>query len=105
MPGVGGVHSSKDAANPRGAKGPYGRRVFVREEENRLDNPTTEQATVSPALSSLRRKLSEKAKQEPKFRSVILCMSLAMSLPESRMRETCKSGLTRGRGRPSLLYR
>lgn len=33
-----------------------------------MDNPTTEKATMSPALSSLRRKLSEKAKQEPKFR-------------------------------------
>jgi RNA-directed DNA polymerase len=68
MPGVGGVHNSEDAANPRGAKGPCGRHVVVREEENRLDNPTTEKATMSPTLSSLRQKLNQKAKQEPKFR-------------------------------------
>jgi RNA-directed DNA polymerase len=72
-PGVGGVHSSEEAANPRGAKGPYWKHACVREEESRLENPTTDEAargkkTLPPTLSSLRRKLGQKAKQEPRFR-------------------------------------
>ena len=73
MSEVGGVHSSWEAANPRGAKGPYCWHVFVRREAFRLDNPTTDNAAgpnagLPPTLVSLRRKLAEKAKREPKFR-------------------------------------
>jgi hypothetical protein len=66
---VGGLHRSEEAANPRGAKGPYWNHVCVREEESRLDNPTTDKAAwreknLPPTLSSLKRKLGQKAKQE-----------------------------------------
>jgi RNA-directed DNA polymerase len=72
--------------NSRGAKGPCQQCVFARDEEIRLDdNPTTEDVTTSPPtapvqperigtvtlpqkVSELRRKLGQKAKQEPKFR-------------------------------------
>ena len=72
-PGVGGVHSSEEAANSRGAKGPYWRHASVRGGEFRLPIATTGAAGnpdkgLSPELSSLRRKLGQKAKQEPKFR-------------------------------------
>jgi len=59
--------------NARGAKGPYFKLADVRREEFRLDQSTTEKAGNPetdrwPKLSSLRRKLGHKAKQEPKFR-------------------------------------
>ena len=73
--------------NSRGAKGPCQIHVFIRSEENRLDTrPTTEESdglrwdqqldqpekksgvTLPPKVSELRRKLGQKAKQEPKFR-------------------------------------
>jgi RNA-directed DNA polymerase len=71
--------------NARGAKGPCQIRAAVRGRENRLDpqDPTTETRTkeavndtlevrhgviLSPKLTLLRRKLSQKAKQEPQFR-------------------------------------
>jgi RNA-directed DNA polymerase len=71
--GVGGVHSSEEAANPRGAKGPYWKQVCVREGESRLEKPTTNKAAcwenkLPLTLSSLRRKLGQKAEQEPRFR-------------------------------------
>jgi RNA-directed DNA polymerase len=72
--GVGQAHSSKEASNDRGAKGPERRHAYGREGESRLDeNPTTEELKLSDKkakgkLSLLRHKLSEKAKQEPKFR-------------------------------------
>jgi RNA-directed DNA polymerase len=74
LAGVGQAHSSKEASNDRGAKGPERRRAYGRERESRLDkSPTTEelrhsQAKAKEKLSLLRHKLSEKAKQEPKFR-------------------------------------
>lgn len=72
-PGVGGVHSSEEAANHRGAKGPYWRHVSVRGGERRLPRATTGEACnpdmgLPLRLSSLRRKLGQKAKQEPRFR-------------------------------------
>src|ERR1039457_860478 len=69
--------------NAGGAKGPYWKHDFVRRGENRLDeNPVTEtrvavgkakpETVQAPGLpervSQLRQKLSQKAKQEPKFR-------------------------------------
>jgi len=73
--------------NSRGAKGPRQIHVFIRSEEIRLDTrPTTEESdglrwdqhldqpekksgvTLPPKVSELRRKLGQKAKQEPKFR-------------------------------------
>ena len=70
--------------NSRGAKGPYRLCADVREGETRLDpkGPTTERSEVNPdlppevgkrrnlptKLSLLRRKLNQKAKQEPRFR-------------------------------------
>jgi len=74
LAGVGQAHSSEEASNDRGAKGPERRHAYEREGESRLDeNPTTEELKLSKAkgkgkLSLLRHKLSEKAKQEPKFR-------------------------------------
>ena len=57
-------------SNVRGAKGPCQIRACVREREDRLDSqdPTTETRVIPPKLSLLRHKLSQKAKQEPKFR-------------------------------------
>jgi len=76
--GVGQAHSSEEAGNDRGAKGPEQRYAYGREGESRLDeNPTTEELKLAEAkargeragkLSLLRHKLSEKAKGEPKFR-------------------------------------
>lgn len=71
--GVGGVHSSEEAANPRGAKGPYWRHVSVRQEASRLEHPNTEDVAkpkkgLPRSLTSLRQKLGQKARQEPKFR-------------------------------------
>jgi len=76
--GVGQAHSSEEASNDRGAKGPEQRRAYGREGESRLDeNPTTEELKLAGAkgegerlgkVSLLRHKLSEKAKAEPKFR-------------------------------------
>jgi len=80
--GVGQAHSSKEAGNDRGAKGPEQGRAYGREGENRLDkSPTTEELKPAGAqpkgdrtskelgkVSLLRHKLSEKAKAEPKFR-------------------------------------
>ncbi len=68
-----GVIVVEKPGNAGGAKGPYGRHACVRGEASRLDHPTTEHAGVSRSglpstLSSLRQKLSRKAKQEPKFR-------------------------------------
>jgi RNA-directed DNA polymerase len=73
--------------NSRGAKGPCQIHVFIRGEEIRLDTrPTTEErdglhwdqhldqpekksgVKLPPDVSELRRKLGQKAKQEPKFR-------------------------------------
>ena len=63
--------------NSRGAKEPCQVRACVREREDRLDSddpmldskgPTTEKRQLPPKLSLLRHKLSQKAKQEPKFR-------------------------------------
>ena len=76
-----------------------------------VERPTTEDAgvsrsTLSPALSSLRHRLGQKAKQEPKFP----VHADGERLWESRMREIRTSGLTRGvargapRTRPLLLY-
>src|SRR6185437_5168218 len=73
---------AKKRGNARGAKGPHWNIAAVRGKENRLDeNPTTEQRLHIEALkkqasgdglpdklSLLRQKLSQKAKQEPKFR-------------------------------------
>jgi len=65
-------------SNVRGAKGPCQVRAWVREREDRLnsddpmldaqENSTTEKRVIPPKLSLLRHKLSQKAKQEPKFR-------------------------------------
>src|SRR5476651_1319044 len=65
-------------SNVRGAKGPCQVRAWVREREVRLDSedpmldskesPTTERRRLPSKLSLLRHKLSQKAKQEPKFR-------------------------------------
>ena len=82
LAGVGQDHSSKEAGNDRGAKGPERRNAYGREGENRLDkSPTTEELKLDAAqppgerdrralgkVSLLRHKLSEKAKAEPKFR-------------------------------------
>ena len=73
--------------NSRGAKGPCQIHAFIRSEEDRLDTrPTTEESdglrwdqqldepekksgvALPPKVSELRRKLGQKAKQEPKFR-------------------------------------
>jgi len=74
---------AKKRGNARGAKGPYCKHDSVRGGENRLDeNPTTEtraaagkampetvkEPGVPEKVSQLRQKLSQKAKQEPKFR-------------------------------------
>lgn len=72
-PEVGGVRSSEEAGNDRGAKGPCQVRVLFQGREDRLgpNDPTTETRQsndLPPKLSLLRTKLSQKAKQEPKFR-------------------------------------
>jgi RNA-directed DNA polymerase len=55
--------------NARGAKGPCQVRASVRGREDRLEEtPTTDKRFIPPTLSLLRQKLSQKAKQEPKFR-------------------------------------
>jgi RNA-directed DNA polymerase len=56
--------------NARGAKGPCQVRAWVRGREGRLEEiPTTDERHELPrTLSLLRHKLSQKAKQEPKFR-------------------------------------
>src|SRR5947209_2241534 len=56
--------------NARGAKGPCQIRATARGREDRLDpnDPTTEARHIPKKLSLLRLKLSQKAKQEPKFR-------------------------------------
>ena len=72
--GVGRAHSSEEAGNDRGAKGPDRKQADVRGKESRLGEiPTTENLDrgASPGtekLSLLRQKLSCKAKQEPRFR-------------------------------------
>jgi len=85
-----------------------------------LEVPTTEDVTKShrslpQSLTSLRQKLGQKAKQEPKFRFYTLCGHICRtarfitvhasgeSLQESRMREIRTSGLRRG-SLPSLRY-
>lgn len=56
-------------SNVRGAKGPCQIRAAARRRENRLEEiPTTEPRDIPETLSLLRQKLSQKAKQEPKFR-------------------------------------
>jgi RNA-directed DNA polymerase len=56
-------------SNARGAKGPCQVRAAVRGREDRLEEiPTTDKRFIPPKLSLLRQKLSQKAKQEPKFR-------------------------------------
>lgn len=56
--------------NARGAKGPCQIRAAARGREDRLDqtDPTTDTRDIPEKLSLLRQKLSQKAKQEPKFR-------------------------------------
>ena len=56
--------------NARGAKGPCQVRATVRGRRNRLDpqDPTTDKRHLPDTLILLRQKLSQKAKQEPKFR-------------------------------------
>ena len=72
--GVGQAHSSAEAGNDRGAKGPECERASVRGGETRLDaeHPTTENRRLGNGLcesvSSLRLKLNRKAVAEPKFR-------------------------------------
>src|SRR6185503_7601134 len=82
--GVGGARSSDEAGNDRGANGPWQSHAEARRGENRLGTkaPTTEEGQLfpdlppergrdrelPPKLSALRLKLSQKAKQEPKFR-------------------------------------
>src|ERR1700679_2632679 len=61
---------ARKRGNARGAKGPCQIRAAARRKENRLDqfDPTTEPRVLPEKLSLLRQKLSQKAKQEPKFR-------------------------------------
>jgi len=85
--GVGGVHSSEEAINHRGVKGPCRDHAIRQRKEIRLDHhPTTEERGTSPPapppetpevksgvtlpvkVSLLRRKLGHKAKQQPAFR-------------------------------------
>jgi RNA-directed DNA polymerase len=72
---------AKKRGNARGAKGPEQENDSVRGGASRLDiHPTTEQPDCGPPndrglpakLSQLRQKLSQKAKQEPKFRFYVL---------------------------------
>ncbi len=81
-PGVGEAHSSGEAGNDRGAKGPCWKHADGRGGKTRWDpRPTTEPGKHIEALKkqasgdglpgklfSLRQKLGQKAKQEPKFR-------------------------------------
>jgi hypothetical protein len=81
-PGIGQAHSSGEAGNDRGAKGPEPGSASVRGGENRWEEipttgepkaidtvPETERERRLPEkLSQLRQKLGQKAKQEPKFR-------------------------------------
>ena len=82
---VGGAHSSDEAGNDREAKGPYRAHADARRGEFRLEpiGPATEDSDtyidplegrveVPEKLASLRRKLGQKAKQEPKFRFYVL---------------------------------
>ena len=62
------AHSSEEASNDRGAKGPYRKHVEVRGKENRLEKPPITEDRATGKLSLLRQKLNQKAKQEPKFR-------------------------------------
>ena len=70
--GVGQAHSSAEAANARGAKGPECKHASIRGGETRLDeNPTTEDRLargLPESVSLLRLKLNRKAVEEPKFR-------------------------------------
>jgi RNA-directed DNA polymerase len=85
--GVGGAHSSDEAANHRRAKEPCRDHAICQRKETRLDErPTTEEraaraadqppaepevksgVTLPAKVSELRRKLGHKAKQQPKFR-------------------------------------
>ena len=68
--GVGGAHSSGEAANPRGAKEPCRTCDSVRRGESRLSESSTTGAprAIGEKLSRLRANLGRKAKQEPKFR-------------------------------------
>src|ERR1022692_1427232 len=72
---------ARKRGNARGAKGPEQENDSVRGGASRLDqHPTTEQPDCGPQherglpakLSQLRQKLSQKAKQEPKFRFYVL---------------------------------
>ncbi len=68
-----GLIRARMRGTARGAKGPYCRHALCKRGVSRLEGPTTADVAVSrstlpPSLSSLRHKLSQKAKQEPQFR-------------------------------------
>lgn len=76
-PGVGEAHSSGEAGNDRGAKGPHRQHASAGGTETRLgESPITEEfweereepRDLPDKVSELRRKLGHKAKQEPGFR-------------------------------------
>ena len=76
-PEVGRAHSSDEAGNDRGAKGPDREHVVVGRKEARLvERPATEAKgkhyDPEDKVSLLRQRLAAKAKQEPAFRFYVL---------------------------------